>query len=224
MIPVEPVDEPPEFEQRTRIPGREWLAAKDYLHRSRPQSFWSWCEGPLRKAFHERCGWLAMYIADGHVEHFVSWEECKHSQPELAYEWSNYRYVLPRLNSRKRHMTGLLDPFEVGAGWFRVELPSLLLVCTESIPVAMRARAQRTIDALGLVGRGDSHVRRLRRRWLQRYREGHLSLAGLWSVAPLVGAAVERLLSMAPETLTRELLAYREELVGDRRRAGGSVP
>lgn len=224
MIRVEPVEEPTEFEQRTRAPGRAWLAAKDYVHRSRPQSFWGWCQEPLREAFHERCGWLAMYVADGHVEHFVSWDECKHDHPELAYEWSNYRYILPRLNSRKRNLTGLLDPFEVGAGWFRVELPSLLLVCTDSIPEALRARAHRTIEVLGLAGRGDSNVRRLRRRWLQRYRDNHLSLAGLRSVAPLVGDAVERLLSTAPEALTRELLVYREELVRDRRRAGGSVP
>lgn len=224
MIPVKRVDEPPEFEQRTRAPGREWLQAKDYLHRRRPQDYWSWCSEPLSEAFHERCGWLAMYIADGHVEHFVSWNECKHDQPELAYEWSNYRYILPRLNSRKQHRAGLLDPFEVGPGWFRVALPSLLLMCTERIPPALRARAQQTIDALGLVGRGDDRVRRLRRRWLQRYRDNHLSLAGLSTVAPLVGDAVAALLSAAPEALTPEQLAYRDELVCERRAAGGSVP
>lgn len=224
MIPVKRVDEPPEFDQRTRKPGRAWLQAKDYLHRSRPHDYWSWCSEPLREAFHERCGWLAMYIADGHVEHFESWDECKHERPELAYEWSNYRYILPRLNSRKQHRCGLLDPFEVRPGWFRVELPSLLLVCTDVVPQPLRARAQKTIDELGLVGRGDARVRGLRRRWLQRYRENRLSLAGLLEVAPLVGDAVAALLSAAPEALTAEQLAYRDELDHDRRTAGGSVP
>lgn len=224
MIPVKRVEEPPEFEQRTRMPGHAWLQAKDYLHRSRPHDFWSWCAEPLREAFHERCGWLAMYIADGHVEHFVSWNECKHDEPQLAYEWSNYRYILPRLNSRKQHRPGLLDPFEVGSGWFRVELPSLLLVCTEVIPPPLRARAQQTIDDLGLVGRGDSRVRRLRRGWLQQYRHNRLSLTGLSDVAPLVGDAVAALLSAAPEALTAEQLAYRNELVRDRGRAAGSLP
>jgi hypothetical protein len=224
VIPVEPSDEPPEFEQRTRAPGRAWLATKDHLHRARPQNYWSWCDEPLREAFHERCGWLAMYIADGHVEHFVSWDECKHDEPELAYEWSNYRYVLPRLNSRKQKLRGLLDPFEVREGWFRVELPSLLLVCTDSIPEPIRARAQRTIDALGLVGRSDDRARRLRGRWLQRYRTNSLSLAGLREVAPLVGDAVERLLSAPLEALSPESSAYREVLVGDRLRAGGTIP
>lgn len=226
MIPVAPVDEPPEFEHRTRVPGREWLGSKDYVHRSGPQDYWSWCAEPLREAFHERCGWMAMYIADGHVEHFVSWNECKHDRPELAYEWSNYRYVLPRLNSRKQHQVGLLDPFEVRAGWFRVELPSLLLVCTDAIPAPLRERAQRTIKTLGLVGRGrkGDRIRRLRRRWLQRYRDGLLSLAGLVDVAPLVGEAIAALLSANPDALSAEQLAYRDKLVSERRKAGGSVP
>jgi hypothetical protein len=224
VIPVKRVDEPPEFEQRTRAPGQAWLQAKDYLHRSGPQDYWSWCAEPLREAFHERCGWLAMYIADGHVEHFVSWNECKHVEPQLAYEWSNYRYILPRLNSRKQHRPSLLDPFDVGPGWFRVELPSLLLVCTEVIPEAVRVRAQATIDHLGLVGRGDDRIRGLRRRWLQRYRDGHLSLAGLSAVAPVVADAVAALLSTAPEALTPELVAYRDELVRERSAAGGSIP
>lgn len=224
MIPVERVDAPPEFEERTRGPGLAWLREKDYLHRRRPQDYWSWCADPLREAFHERCGWLAMYIADGHVEHFVSWDECKHDRPELAYEWSNYRYILPRLNSRKQHHKGLLDPFDVRPGWFRVELPSLLLVCTDLIPESLRTRAQQTIDDLGLVGRGDSRARRLRSRWLQRYRDDKLSLAGLREVAPLVGEAVADLLSAAPDDLTHELLAYRDDLARARRQAGGSVP
>lgn len=224
MIPVEPAEEPPEFEQCTRVPGRAWLQAKDYLHRKRPENYWSWCEEPLREVFHERCGWLAMYIADGHVEHFVSWNECKQDRPELAYEWSNYRYILPRLNSRKGTRTDLLDPFEVRPGWFRVELPSLLLVCTSAIPEGLRARAQRTIDELGLVGLGDGRVRRLRSGWLQGYRSTRLSLAGLQEVAPLVGEAVAQLLSTAPETLSKELSSYRDDLVRSRLGAGGTIP
>ena len=128
MIPVARPEEPDLFEERTRRPGYAWLETTEYLRRDRPRDYWSWCAEPLREAFEERCGWAAMFIADGNVEHLVSWAECKHDRPQLAYEWSNYRYVLPRLNSRKRSLRGLLDPFEVGPGWFRIELPTLLLV------------------------------------------------------------------------------------------------
>lgn len=130
-----------------------------------------------------------MYIADGEVDHFVSWNECRHERPQLAYEWTNYRYASPRLNSRKRHARALLDPFEVQLGWFRVELPSLQLVCTEQIPVEQRARAERTLEALDLT-RG-TRVRRLREGWLRRYRQNRLSLPGLLELAPLCPPSFE---------------------------------
>jgi hypothetical protein len=163
-----------------------------------------------------------MYIADGEVDHFVSWNECRHERPQLAYEWTNYRYASPRLNSRKRHARALLDPFEVQLGWFRVELPSLQLVCTEQIPVEQRARAERTLEALDLT-RG-TRVRRLREGWLRRYRQNRLSLPGLLELAPLVGEAVSALLGASEATLSPELRAYRHRLITDRKHAGGRVP
>ncbi|MCA9710817.1 MAG: hypothetical protein KDK70_33555 [Myxococcales bacterium] len=193
-------------------------------HRARPRDYWSWCAEPLREAFEERCGWAAMFIADGCVDHFVSWDECKRRDPGLAYEWSNYRYVTPRLNSRKRHLEGLLDPFEVGPGWFRVELPSLLLVCTDQIPPEQRARAQQTIERLGLVGDRDPKIRRLRAGWLRRYRDDLLTLAGLGYFAPLVGQAVAALLDAEDERLDPVQREFRGRLLADRRAAGGTVP
>jgi len=220
VIPVEPPDEPEGFEERTRRRGRAWLEKNDPLHRGRPPDYWRWCAEPLREAFRERCGWAAMYIADGNVEHFVSWDECKHEHPELAYEWSNYRYILPRLNSRKQGARHLLDPFEVGPGWFRVELPSCLMVCTDEIPPEHRARAQRTLECLGPVGDEDRKLRRLRERWLHRYRCDQLSLAGLMEFAPLVGRAVVELHQADPAQLEPELRAYRAQLFAER----SSVP
>ena len=165
-----------------------------------------------------------MYIADGHVEHFVSWSECRQEDPALAYEWSNYRYILPRLNSRKRSLRDLLDPYEVGPGWFRVELPSMLLSCTDEIPENMRARARRTIDELGLVGDVDQRIRKLRAGWLRRYRLNQLSLPGLKVLAPLVGEAVERLFAAETEQLDPHRRAFRARLIADRAAAGAPVP
>lgn len=163
-----------------------------------------------------------MYIADGEVDHFISWNECRQEHPHLAYEWTNYRYASPRINSRKRQARALLDPFEVQHGWFRVELPSLQLVCTEQIPAKHRARAERTLEALDLI-RG-TRVRRLREGWLRRYRKNQLSLHGLLDFAPLVGEAVSALLEAPEDTLSVELRAYRHRLVSDREQAGATVP
>lgn len=222
MIPVRPGPEPEEFDARTRQPGLHWLEQTRGRPRPRPKSFWGWCAEPLRAVFGERCGWLAMYIHDGDVDHFVSWNECRHERPQLAYEWSNYRYASPRLNSRKRAARDLLDPFEVQLGWFRVELPSLQLVCTDAVPREHRERAERTLEVLDLV-RG-TRVRRLREGWLRRYRHNRLSLEGLLELAPLVGEAVSTLLRTPDEALSDELLAYRRRLVRAREQAGGRVP
>lgn len=224
MIPVARPEEPDLFDERTRRPGLAWLETHDYLNRRRPRDYWAWCAGPLRAAFEERCGWVAMYIADGHVEHLVSWSECKRDRPQLAYEWSNYRYILPRLNSRKRSLRGLLDPFEVGPGWFRVELPSLLLVCTDQIPERARERAQRTIDCLGLVGDRDPQIRTLRAKWLEKYRLNWLPLSGLKRFAPLVGQAVAELLVEGDDVIEPHRRAFRDRLIAERVAAGGRVP
>ncbi|MEM9456698.1 MAG: hypothetical protein AAGF11_21150 [Myxococcota bacterium] len=224
MIPVARPEEPDQFDELTRRPGLAWLETNDYLNRRRPQNYWAWCAKPLREAFEERCGWAAMFIADGHVEHLVSWDECKRDRPQLAYEWSNYRYILPRLNSRKRSQRGLLDPYEVGPGWFRVELPSLLLVCTDEIPKCERERAQRTIDCLGLVGDRDQQIRKLRANWLQRYRLNNLNLSGLREFAPLVGQAIAELLAEADDAIEPHRRSFRDRLIAQRVAAGGRIP
>jgi hypothetical protein len=76
-----------------------------------------------------------MWISSGHVEHFISQSACLEcDQPHLAYDWANYRYIMPELNSRKGARPPLLDPFEVQEGWFEIVLPQLHLRVTERIP------------------------------------------------------------------------------------------
>lgn len=83
-----------------------------------------------------------------------------------------------------------LDPFEVQQGWFEVLLPSLLLVLTDKVPPACRARAEYTLKHLPL--HDDERVMRVRRQWLRLYEEGKIGLEGLREMAPLIAAAVER--------------------------------
>lgn len=74
-----------------------------------------------------------MWIAEGAVEHFLS----KKNRPDLAYEWSNYRYIAGSVNGSKgTHDDKVLDPFEVQNGWFEVLVPSMQLVVT---PLAAEA-------------------------------------------------------------------------------------
>jgi hypothetical protein len=185
VIPVEPVSEPEKFDLLVRKKGNEWLVDNPG---QRPKDLWSPFRGDLAEAFKNRCGYSALEIPyGGSVDHFLS---CKNHR-ELAYEWSNYRYCFPNLNSRKKDADDrILDPFEVKPGWFEVVLPGFLLKATSSIPPELLPKAIETIKILALNGQ---EMIDARMRQYARYKRGGLTLQGLLEVAPLVGEAVQRL-------------------------------
>ena len=97
MIPVRRPREPKTFDQSCRAAGKKWLQANPVASGKMPKDLWSQFETQLRVAFKERCGWLAMWIPRGQVDHYLS----KHhpdpvrrkKQRRLAYEWDNLRYA-----------------------------------------------------------------------------------------------------------------------------------
>lgn len=108
MIPVRPAREPDRFDVACRRAGNAWLAANRSA--PRPKPLWREFVHDLGEAFAQRCGYSAVLIQNGTVDHFQSW---KHNRA-LAYEWNNYRYADGRLNSKKQTADGaVLDPFEV---------------------------------------------------------------------------------------------------------------
>ena len=130
MIPVAPPPEPGYFDAKVRQPGQAWLnnPANDG---KRPADHWTHCCEDLREGFQGLCGYGAMWLPEGTVDHYLS---CKNHR-DLAYEWSNYRFVSARINSRKGSLDDtILDPFEVGEGWFEVILPSMQLIVTSQVP------------------------------------------------------------------------------------------
>jgi hypothetical protein len=193
MIPVaNPIPEPPDFDADCRIRGLVWRAARTLADEipktSKYRNFWARYENHLAQAFHQRCGWGAMWIAEGDVEHFLS----KKNRPDLIYEWSNYRYISGSLNGSKgNHDDKVLDPFEVRDGWFEVILPSMQLIVTDQVPTDLRDKACFTVKQLRL--RDRTKLMRSRRKWYDQYKQGKLTLAGLEDFAPLVAKAVKKL-------------------------------
>ncbi len=187
MIPVSPPPEPESFDAECRQPGNAWLAARiDPDPHKNP--LWSGFTGHLRSAFGNRCGFLAMYIARGTIDHWVSLR----SNRALAYEWKNYRFCDGAVNNAKKPTWEgkLIDPFEVQEGWFEILLPSLQLVPSEALDEATRERAEFTLQKLRL--RDGEDVIRLRREWLEMYESGKLPIEGLLEMAPLLARAVAR--------------------------------
>lgn len=185
MIPVAKVKKPRGFDAKVKTPGNAWLASHPTA--PRPAALWVPYTSALSEGFANLCGYAAMHDpTGGTVDHFLSY---KH-HPHLAYEWKNYRFASAPLNSSKRAADdSVLDPYEIGAGWFEIILPSLQMRLTGAVPPAMRAKAAFTLTRLKL--QDGERIIRWRRSWYRMYTDGQLTLDGLRAVAPLIAAAVE---------------------------------
>ncbi|MGL6074613.1 MAG: hypothetical protein ACRC8S_10675 [Fimbriiglobus sp.] len=187
MIRVRRPRKPRDFDKRCRQRGRAWL--KNHPGYNRPEDYWSEFRPQLRAAFRGLCGFCAMKVMSAQVDHFIPISVLKKTgRDELAYEWSNFRYVVAELNQRKYNRT-VLDPYEVKDDWFKILLPSLQLVLTENVPEQKRLLAKNTLQWMGLDHGED--VIEYRKTWYQLYYEGKLTLEGLREVAPLIAAAVD---------------------------------
>jgi len=192
MIPVpNPIAEPPNFDADCRTKGNHWLAKPENRGKTKGfPAYWTQFEAELEAGFQARCGWWAMRIQTGTVDHFFS--KAKPANRDLIYEWKNYRHAEATLNgSKKSHDDAVLDPFEVGDGWFEVLLPSMQLVCTPCIPPQMQAKADNTLEKLHLAK--GAKVRRNRKRWYDDYKAGKITMSGLEDFAPLIATAVKKL-------------------------------
>jgi hypothetical protein len=191
MIPVaNPIPEPADFDAECRKKGQGWIDARRLenlaLKSSEFPSYWGNYEGELAAAFRQRCGWWAMWISDGEVDHYLS----KKNRPDLAYEWSNYRYIAGSVNGSKgNHDDKVLDPFEIQEDWFEVLLPSMQLIITDQIPEELRVKANFTITQLHLDD--GKKVVRCRQRWYESYKNG-MPLTELEKYAPLIANAVKK--------------------------------
>ena len=185
MIPVAKVARPAGYGKVKEL-GDAWLGK--HGRAKRPKDLWSPFLPHLADGFSNLCGYAAMLDpTGGTVDHYLSWI----NRPDLAYEWSNFRFVSYILNSSKKTADDtVLDPYLVRSGWFEVILPSLQLRVTDQVPPAYRAKAEFTLKRLKL-GDGEKIVR-WRQLYYERYQAGQLTLDGLRVFAPLVADAVER--------------------------------
>jgi hypothetical protein len=187
MIPVQTVREPEDFDVKVRAKGNRWLA-KNPRTRKRPPSYWSDFTPILAKGFGNLCGYAAMYVPNGGtVDHYLSFK----NRPDLAYEWTNYRFASTDWNSIKKNADEqILDPYEIGEGWFEILLPSLIMRTTNAVPARLREKAEYTLDRLKL--RDGVKIIRWRQAWYEMYESRELNLDGLRHVAPLLADAVDR--------------------------------
>ncbi|MCK6592787.1 MAG: hypothetical protein L6Q76_34970 [Polyangiaceae bacterium] len=209
MIRFERVPEPLSFDDDVRKPGSRWLDEHPNAKQFYP--YWSKHLSDLRDGFQSLCGYSAMHIEDGTVDHYRS----SKNRPDLAYEWNNYRFASERMNKVKgTEDEQILDPFEVEDSWFELLLPSFMLVTTPRVPEEHRRRAEHTLKRLGL--RDGEPIIRRRKEWYDQFRAGYLNLAGLRAWAPLLARAIERrLMQINPNAFDGEQTAFQRFMGGE---------
>lgn len=172
MIRIQVQPEPPEFHEKVRKPGLEFLAkcpnptTKDFSNRD----YWRKVLPNLYEAYNQICSYSCQWISPTptgfrSVEHFKP----KNKFPQLAYEWQNYRLVCGALNGCKGEHEDVLDPFEIQDGWFIIQFPSLLVQPNENLDKAKYKQVQKSINRLKL--NDESVCIEGRLQWLKLYCE-----------------------------------------------------
>jgi hypothetical protein len=137
MIPLERYPEPP-IAEVIRQKGANRKAGTF-------PAYWRDAVPELEQAANFRCAYLAHFTPKGEVDHFLP----KDQFPELAYEWSNFRYSDGSFNNLKG-IKIILDPFEIKPGWLVLNPGTFEFLIGPELPddIDIQRRADETIKIL----------------------------------------------------------------------------
>jgi uncharacterized protein (TIGR02646 family) len=189
MIPVKLEPEPEGFDEKVRMPGRNWLRDHGINPDGPPPdpsklpAYWRETMNELWTAYQGVCAYLCIYfeLSSGAAttDHFVA----KSRNAGQAYEWSNYRLSCFGMNSNKNRFADILDPFEIEPDTFILEFPSGGIKPNPALSHNIKSKAEATIRRLQL----DASMRnQMRARHLRRYQEEKVSEAHLREESPFV--------------------------------------
>ena len=195
MIRVAPAPEPAHFDERVRQPGLASIArlaaragSEDAIPPDQFRPYWRFALDDLMASYNQICSYLSLRIASAvgtpTVDHMVA----KSRAWDLVYEWSNYRLACSLMNARKG-VADVLDPFEIGDGWFALELVEFQVVPGHGLPAKLRTRV---VDAIATLRLSDSKCCEARAEYAQAYWDEEVSLSYLQRCAPFVAKELER--------------------------------
>jgi len=167
VIPVSPAPEPPDFDCAVRQPGGRATAelvgetprrraghrfakvagTREQIPAGSFPPYWRMALDDLHAAYGRVCAYLCVRIStNATVDHYVA----KSRRWDLVYEWSNYRLACAAMNGYKGESGDVLDPFQLRAGWFALELVEFQVVAGTGLDVSDAARVRATIRRLRL--------------------------------------------------------------------------
>ena len=206
MIFVQPQPEPADFDCKVRQPGLKYLQKNPGGKLPR---LWGKVISDLWTAYDGICAYSCHWfplLGGESVDHFVP----QTINSQLAYEWSNYRLTLQKMNSRKRADTNIVDPFTITGNWFVLVFPALLVKANSQLSDTLKSKVQHTIEALKL---NEEALVNIRLGYVLEYCDGDITLRRLYKRAPFVTYELER------QKLTETI-----KVMMKRRRISSSVP
>jgi hypothetical protein len=190
MITIIKQKEPQSFDSDVRIPGLRYLQINP-----RPNSrefskhnYWRKISTDLYRLYNGICAYTGMWFANTSVsvDHFLP----KSRNPELAYEWDNYRLTTQKMNNTKGDEINLVDPFDIVFGWFILDLNTCLIKPNETLADAEQKKITRTILVLRL-NCDDDRVE-YRREIIQGYIDGVFDFEFIKEKYPYIAYEIER--------------------------------
>ncbi|MDP2862410.1 MAG: hypothetical protein Q8N95_06425 [Desulfobacterales bacterium] len=193
LIPVTPVAEPADFDQKVRVPGTAFLRTTPTPNgpQWKRKDYWRRALGDLFGAYGGICAYCASWTKratktstpqDSSIDHFVP----KSAVPTQAYEWDNFRLCRSRLNMRKDSNRDVLDPFSLAPGWFTLDFRTFFLVPKTNLHAFDRKRVKDTIDRLQLNDDNDYVNERIGA--IREYCLGKATFAQLFNHYPFIAA------------------------------------
>jgi hypothetical protein len=169
VIPVVRQAEPADFDANVRQVGARWLREKlgeeHAPRRGRPvesvanlkssdlKDYWTLALPDLRRLYQGVCAYAGIEILEGGetVDHFEPKGHClaDPTRHHRIYDWANYRYAFHRVNTAKGE-SRVIDPFEVGPGWFALEFAGLTVIPRDGLAPELTESVQASIRDLGL--------------------------------------------------------------------------
>lgn len=118
MIRVDSKPQPDDFEERVLLKGQAFLqeVPRPRGKQWKNKEYWRDVIPDMMTAYDSICAYSSLWIKPDQptIDHYISRDE----DPNLAYDWSNFRLARWRINTRKKNHTDVLDPFNIGQDWF----------------------------------------------------------------------------------------------------------
>lgn len=191
MMPVQLQPEPRDFDERVRVPGKEFLAEvpTPTTRQWEGKEYWRLVLPDMRRAYKSICAYCAHWIPHSTGNHSVDHFVPRLREPNLAYEWSNFRYVAARFNSRK-WTHPILDPFTLLPNWFIIDFVTSFIKPNPDLLPNQKEAVLETIKHLKL--NDDDDLVAEREAWVKDCGSGHISFLHLKKKAPFIAYELER--------------------------------